>query len=332
MKKFIPTLVLVILCISGFWYASSQNWFKEPEGNKTKELVSIAADDVKEIKISSPEGETVRLVKSDGGWTMSEPMGYPVNRFTVENWLSTFTVLPYNEMVEENAEDLKPFGFESPARQFEVSLKDGSVITVVVGSELPVGDGYYAKLGDSNAVYSLAGTSVQGLDKQTLDFLDKKVFKAEYNKINHLSFTWKGESWQLDKLEPDKTAYESKWSLNGQELEANAGSAVLDKLTLIATSQLPLQAGSLQLETPELRVELKEGKGEEEKTIRFVGQVKDDQFLVVREGDEWAYSINEADLKALMDNVEQARASAAEAASGENTDDTPAEPAEGNKE
>ncbi|GIP35653.1 DUF4340 domain-containing protein [Paenibacillus sp. J2TS4] len=331
MKKFIPTLVLVVLCIAGFSYASSQNWFKDSAEDEAKELLSIPAEEVEKIAISSADndseelGPTVQLVKENDGWRISDPVPYPVNLYMVDNWLGTFAGLSYTDKVEENPAELESFGLESPDHRFEVTLKDGTVKKIGIGNPLPIGDGYYAKADDDPAVYSISGYSVQSLNKQVIDFIDKSAFKVDYNLVNAISLVWKGESIQLDKLEPDKNAYESKWKLDGQEVEANAGSGVLDKLTMISTAQLPIPAGEANLDGAELRVEVKEGQGEEAQTVIFIGKIENGKVNVAREGAEWAFIVEENDLDQLWEQAKQVLASAADNGGEETIDGTSAE-------
>lgn len=68
MKRLIPTMILVILCIGGFWFASSKDFFKE-KPPEAPALVNVKKEEVAGYTIK--KGDTViELQQKDGGWTM----------------------------------------------------------------------------------------------------------------------------------------------------------------------------------------------------------------------------------------------------------------------
>lgn len=297
MKKFIPTLLLVVICASGIWYASSQSWFQEPPVNEEIPLVSLGdrIQEVVKISIQTTEG-TVELSKQEDGWVMEQPASYPVNLFMVDSWLTAFAGITYTDLVDEEPADLDEFGLEAPERRFDLILNDGTTYTIMTGNASPVSDHYYAKLENAPEVYTIAGTAVQSLSKQPLDLIEKNVFKINYDKVQSIDFTWREKHWLLAKLEPDKAPYESAWKLDGTQREASEGASILDKMTTIYTGQLPVSVEEKAMEQPELQIKVKEGDGEQASEVTFAGKIEGELIWVHKVGSPWIYSANVADI------------------------------------
>ena len=54
MKRFIPTILLVVICIGGFWYASSKDFFQEKK-DEPKSLLTLKQEDVQAVSVKTEE-------------------------------------------------------------------------------------------------------------------------------------------------------------------------------------------------------------------------------------------------------------------------------------
>ena len=68
MKRFIPTILLVVICIGGFWYASSKDFFQEKK-DEPKSLITLKQEDVQSISREN-RGAADRSSPDDSGWEM----------------------------------------------------------------------------------------------------------------------------------------------------------------------------------------------------------------------------------------------------------------------
>ncbi|PYI51224.1 DUF4340 domain-containing protein [Paenibacillus flagellatus] len=299
MKRFIPTIVLVVVCIGAFWYASTQSFFKKKdEETASKPLVAVKSDDVTGVKIK--EGG-LEFQKKDGQWAMVKPSVYPLESNAVEGWLAGFTSLTHDGEVEANPADLSVFGLKDPAKEYEVTLADGSVKTVQIGSPLPIAGHFYAKLKDAPAVYKLPEQEATSLAKDAFGFMNKTPVKMTYNEVSGLQVDWKGASKSIVKSEPAKTASESAWKLGDQELKGSDAETMLDKLLLMTTAVPVRPASELKLDAAELKLTVKSTKDGTESTNAYAGKVDGDNVWIVKQGDAWAYAVPTATIQELFD-------------------------------
>lgn len=300
MKRLIPTLLLVIICIGGFWYASSQNFFKE----KTPTAAPIAK--VKKEEVASytvKTGDTeVEMQQKDGKWTMSKPSPLPLNDYSANGWIDSFNMITKDTTIDAEGKDLAKFGLDKPQQQFTVKLNNGTEQTLSVGNAMLVQGYDYAMFSGSPEVFRISDSQVKSLAKTTMDFMEKSPVKFDYEQVRSLSVDWKGHKWTLTKTDVDKKSYEANWKLGDQEVKGADSSQYLDKVQSLATEQLVKKASDVKLNTPELRIEVKtaDASGKETATA-YVGKLDGEQVWIAQEGGQWAYAVPSASIQELSD-------------------------------
>ncbi|MDB5052174.1 MAG: hypothetical protein JWM44_224 [Bacilli bacterium] len=305
MKRLLPTLILVLVCIGGFWYASSHSFFKEkavePQKLTTVQSADINAVQLQTVDAASGTASLIELTKSGTDWQMAKPATYTVNHLSVEGWNDAFSALTYDSKVGDNPTNLADFGLADPKQFFKVTLKDGTVKNLLVGNPLPVAGHVYAKLADAPAVYELSDQALQSITKQPLDFIETNAVQLKYDNVKSIQVEWKGAKWLLDKAQADKTVLESTWKLDGKDLKANEGTAILDKVVALATAQLPKAASDIKMDAPELRITVTESAAGKEAATTYIGKVDQENVWIVKQGDAWAYSVPTANVQAVYD-------------------------------
>ncbi|MCZ8523560.1 MULTISPECIES: DUF4340 domain-containing protein [Paenibacillus] len=313
MKRLIPTLVLVILCIGGFWYASSKDFFKE-KPPETPSLVTVNKQDVSAYTIKN--GETVtQMEQKDGQWAMTKPSALPLNEFQPGAWVDSFTNAKKEKTVDANPSDLAQFGLAQPKQEFTVTLKDGTKHTLSVGDPVAVQGFYYAKFSSSPEVFQLAETHVTALAKQPLDFMEKSPVKLNYEAVRSIAVDYKGEKWTLTKAEPDKKSYEANWKLGDKEVKGADASAYLDKTSFLMTDQPAKAATDVKgLDQPDLRLEVQEADAEGKAAASvYTGKLDGTSVWLAKQGGTWAFAVPAASVQELAGLP---KAKAAEGAAG----------------
>ncbi|WP_148497851.1 DUF4340 domain-containing protein [Paenibacillus senegalensis] len=304
MKKYWPTIFLVLLCAAGFWYASSQSWFQEPAEPEHSPLLvnGEGAEKVVNLMLISPD-ETVELQLGEAGWTMLQPDEFPVNPFMIEQWLTAFESMSYTDKIEGQSANMAEFGLDSPAHQLAVQWDDGADHTLSVGSASPVSAHYYVRVDEEDTVFTLPESTVTSLTKGAIDLIEKNVFKLSYNQVEALEVQWQGQQWLLEKQETEKAPYEASWSLGGVTLEPPQGSALLDSLTTIYTDELPMpfeafEDGAAAAEaSSDLIIKVRENRDGEVAEYTFTGYLQEDSVRVHKEGSPWIYSAGSAEIE-----------------------------------
>ncbi|MDF2667824.1 MAG: hypothetical protein K0R67_130 [Paenibacillus sp.] len=301
MKRFIPTIILVIICIGAFWYASSQSFFKEEEEQIADQTMApIIPEEAASIKLLM-ESDATELQRKDDQWTMTQPSALPLAPYEAESWLNAFGALSHAGEVDANPADLSDFGLTSPSIQFEVALKNGSVKTIQIGSPLPIAGFYYAKLKESPAVYKVAEEGLQGLFKAPIDFMQKLPIVAAYNDVVSVAVSWNGASKTLIKSDTAKTANESAWKLGDKELAGTDATTFLDKVILMSTQELVKPASEVKQDNPELKLTLALKKDGAESTNSYTGKVDGENVWIIKQNDNWAYAIPTATVQEMFD-------------------------------
>lgn len=312
MKRLIPTIVLVVLCIGGFWYASSKDFFKE-KPQEAPALVTVKKEEVASYTVKNGDSETA-LERKDGKWTMTKPSALPLADSSADAWVDAFVSVKKDKIVTAAATDLAQFGLAAPKQVFTVKLTDGGERTLAVGDTVPVGGSYYAKLGDSPEVFQLGESTVQSLAKQPLDFMEKTAVKVEYEKVRALTVNGKGAAWTLTKEEPDKSSFVSKWKLGDRELSGTDATGYLDRAHSLVTTQLPKRVSEVKgLDQPDVRIELKLAgdTAGAETTVTYVGKTDGDNVWIAKQGGEWALAVPAGAVQELADHAKQAPQAAA---------------------
>ncbi len=300
MKKFLPALILLAVLIGGYAYAKSENFFKE-EVKTDQELFAVKSADVKELKLGTG-ANAVQLKRTADGWEMTAPEAYPVESYAADAVAESLATLTVKGIVDEAPANLGEFGLDQPLQQVEAVLADGSKKTVLIGNPLPVAGTTYMKTGDAATVYEADDTKLANISKSAEDFLDKSVFKVEYDKVTALTLEWKGETWTLTKTDPAKKAYESAWKLGEKELKPEEGSGVLDQLLFLSTDRLPKKRSEVEWTAPELKVTLTQTEGT---PIVYEGKIDNQLVRVAKTDGVFAFALGASDMDAVAARLKE---------------------------
>lgn len=301
MKKFLPTILLVVICIGGFIYASNKSFFKKEEPIDAKQLISIKAEDVKSVSLPNGDNRIEMSRKDETTWEMQKPANVPLSSSTVDGWVNSFAFLTYTSKVDENATDLAQYQLDKPLLTYEVTMKDGTVHKLLIGKALPVAGTSYAKLEESPVVYELSDDTIQTLAQTADSFADKRALPFNYDKVVSMTVEWKGQKWALTKAQSDKSVFESTWKLGDKELKPEEGSPLLDAAIGLEGNGLPQAASAVKVDNPELKIEVKEKDGDKETSNVYVGKIADANVNIVKQGGAWAYAVALDSVQALYD-------------------------------
>ncbi|GAB2719331.1 DUF4340 domain-containing protein [Paenibacillus thermoaerophilus] len=305
-RKLLPTIILVVLCVAGFLYAKSEDFFRKQEEQPDK-LAAVSVGDVTGVSIRPKDGEELALEKRDGGWEMTKPSAIPVSASAVESWIGSYADLPFEKPVDENPQDLAKYGLGDGAYAvYEVKLADGSTRRITVGDILPTANARYVKLSDQPAVYRLDESKLQTLSKTQLDFMNKDVIDMEYSKLKSITYTWKGAMYEITKNDASKATYESDWTVNGKTVKGADIDSAFVKLMFLETDQLAKPSADVSLDSPEMTVEIvTEAEGKETRKT-YVGKTDGDNVWLAEQGGKWAYAVPSSEADAVVEAIDKA--------------------------
>ncbi|NRF93720.1 DUF4340 domain-containing protein [Paenibacillus frigoriresistens] len=299
MKRFIPTILLVVICIGGFWYASSKNFFQEKK-DEPKSLITLKQEDVQSIHVKKEE-QQIELARNGSGWDMKTPAAAPINTNQVGSWLDALGLVTSTKLVEDQVSNLSNYGLDKPLGTYEVTLKDGSKKGLLVGTALPIEGFSYVQVEGSPAVYQVSDQSLSALSKEPVDFADASPVQFESDKVQSVKLTWKGQTYTLAKTDKDKVAAEANWKLGDKELKGAEATPLLNELNFLHSAELPQPAAQKPTAGGELKIELGLSVDGKEVTEIYEGKLSQDQVWLTKQGGQWAYLLTAADIQKLAD-------------------------------
>ncbi|MDO7906974.1 DUF4340 domain-containing protein [Paenibacillus sp. JX-17] len=301
MRKFIPTLVLLMLLIAGFVYAKSENFFQKETPAPAK-LSAVEASEVTGITVTH-NGRTVELVKDKGNWVMKQPGAYPVNAYAVEQWLGTLGALTTSQTVEEQPGDTAKYGISTNDRVIQVHTAQGTT-TYAVGSALPTGSGDYVQV-NGKQVVAAAEQDLSGLLLAPLDFMVTTPFTWEDD--NTVSLEWESPifSWVGKRSGSGSAEAVTDWTLNGTKIEADQATSLLAQVKGLTTDREVRPVPELKKPVQRFTMTLTQTvNGREESKVYQGWTTADDPGIIwaVPPDSSWAYALKTDDVM----NMEQA--------------------------
>ncbi|MDP4098499.1 DUF4340 domain-containing protein [Paenibacillus sp. P96] len=302
MRKWMPTLVLVIIFAAGVVYASSHNFFRESDPVPQK-LLAVQRDTLSEIRIEQTGGEAVELLKQNGEWAMKLPQAYPLNSYAVDHWFNALEAATAEEVIEEQPQDIGKYGIDGEnGWSITITENDGTTHKLAVGIQLPSGASSYAQL-DSGPVISVSQDSLSGMLLSVSALTDTTPF--EWDK-DHLSvMEWEGTafSWVLQRGKSG-----TDWTLNGKKINEEDALSLSDKLINTATAEQLRSA--LELKNESNRFTLTVTLNEVTDPQVYQGWVTPDQsdtVWIIPPESNWAYMVPVAEVEEIEQAAESVK-------------------------
>ncbi len=205
-------------------------WFVErkrepaPEGQRPKVTVlTVDKAKAKEITLAPAGGEAIRVRKEASGWKVVAPFTAPADGSSVDSILTSLEKLEADEVVAEQASDLKQYGLTQPSRTVSVSvegLKDP--LAIQFGAKSPDGSSVYAKTPSTAKVYLVPAWVEGTFDKKPFDLRDRDLLHVRRDDVRSLEITGPEGSYALARTDAGDWAFTKplatragRWSVDG---------------------------------------------------------------------------------------------------------------------
>jgi hypothetical protein len=157
---------------------------------KEKAFAAVPSDDIEEIEIKSVDGQTTKLRKADGKWSLVEPITAEPDAGEISSITSSLADVSIERVVEENPPDRKRFGLEPPRIEVAFRAKgQKDVHRLLIGDKTPTGGELYAAAADRKRVFLLNSGLDETFNKNTFALQDKRILKFERDKVEALDLT-----------------------------------------------------------------------------------------------------------------------------------------------
>ncbi|MBG9796112.1 permease component [Paenibacillus dendritiformis] len=306
MKKLMPAVLLLIVFGILYWYASSNHFFIETdkEAEAPPVLVKAAAEQVVAIELNA-DGKPLKLVKVKEDWKVQGNEDYPVSPYAVTDWITTFTGVAGQAVVEEEAADMAKYGLDHPAAVYSIT-EGGHVRRIEVGANTPVPGTVYARTDGTNTVYQVSESDLSGLKRSAFDFARKEPLTFALEEVREFKWSWGGQTYDLKKApKKENSADETEnWSLNGETIAQEKASSLINAFRFLMIDREPQRADALTGSgskqdwslTVTLQPEAIDPGQPQEKPVtkQYGGYMKEDHIWIIPDGEGWAYPVGEA--------------------------------------
>jgi hypothetical protein len=119
-----------VLLLSGMLNATFGKTLKDW---RDKAIFNLKAEDIVRVNIASPKNKTSLKKDEEGNWEMVVPEKAKVKKDVIEGMVNTLATL--NAYDFEDGADLKACGLTSPPTKIQITMKDNSTLSLLIGNE-----------------------------------------------------------------------------------------------------------------------------------------------------------------------------------------------------
>lgn len=260
-NNILGVLLVAQLALAALTWSTCQS--KQTEAG-TVSVFDLKADQVTELEIipkPNKDGkptDTVKLVKKDKQWVVSNADDYPADNNKVKELIEKLVALRVRDPIAKNPSSHNALHVGKEEFDRKVTLKTAKVTkSIIAGSGS--GQSIHVRYKGKNEVYRAKGISVWSINNSLRNYLDSKYIDVDkdkllsvviLNKKGKLSFTKEGDGWTLDGLPEGSELDDSKVktlitkasSVNlyepiGKEVKEEYGLSDGTKVTLTSTEE-----------------------------------------------------------------------------------------------
>lgn len=266
--------VLLAILAGGVWWSNKQKAAEEAkpktDSSAAPKILSIPDDQIAQLTFKRKDApETVLKRNAQNKWEMLQPKQYRVDGDAVSGVTGTLSSLASDQVVEDKAANLAPFGLQAPSFELTVTKKDGKSQTIQIGDDTPAGGDVYVKLAGDPKVYAMSSSNKTSLDKTPQDLRDKRLLTFDSDKLTRVDLNAKKQDvefgknnqndWQILKPKPYRAdgwqveelirrLRDAKMDTSVSEDDQKKAAAAFASGTPIATAKVTDNSGTQTLE------------------------------------------------------------------------------------
>ena len=167
MNQFGRTAAAVIVAAGLFGYIYFVESKKDPKkeepgsGQAKREKVFTGLDKlkVKSLTLKKRSGESVHAEKNGDAWSLVSPQEAPADASEIGMLLDALQNLESEEVVEENATDLAPFGLKEPKVSVSIVAEGAAKpFEFDLGDSVPAGSSIFARVPGKPRLFTVSST------------------------------------------------------------------------------------------------------------------------------------------------------------------------------
>jgi hypothetical protein len=198
----------------------------------------ITADQIRSLRLTDSEGESIHLARSDGGWVLPEAGDYPAISENVTVLLDKIVNLTAEQLITQTTAShtrLKVAENDFNNR-VEFELSDGSRHTLYVGSSASYGTAY-VRADDQEQVYLVSDFSGSDASSRATAWVESTYFSVAQDEV--VALTLENANGTLEFLKDQ----DGEWTMKGlgadETLDQNAVTSLVSSASSVSM-QKPL--------------------------------------------------------------------------------------------
>lgn len=175
-KQMIAGIVLLILCIGGYFGVKAYNVHQEKKQEaETMKPVNLTLNDITGFSYLN-NGNVLKFVKDGEEWIYSGDTSLDMDEASIEEMLATVCDLTSTEKI--TAENLNDYGFDEPTNTITLETAEGTT-TLKLGMYNEIVSKYYLSINDSTELYLIGSEIISGFDKSAEDLEAEEEVTAD---------------------------------------------------------------------------------------------------------------------------------------------------------
>lgn len=191
--KLLIGLVAVALIAIGTYVGvviSKNNSVKKAYENEQKKIIfSFDPLDITDMQVHNSSGDYSFRLTKDAGWIITEGDQFQIGADKFVQIAQTMCSLTATKILSETLPDnLDEYGLEDPMK-VGFTLKDGTVCTADLGSQVPGDTAYYLKAEGNDTIYIVSEEDAENLNAELSELKDRFLFDTSgTGDINYLKY------------------------------------------------------------------------------------------------------------------------------------------------
>ncbi len=198
---------------------------RKPDPNaKAKAFASVEKAKVKEITISRPRTDPIRVVKDGENWKLAGTTESPADSGMVGILLGAIEDAEVGEVASDDPPSLAEYGLDNPSLTIGVVTEEGGEPRQLqFGNKTPDEASVFAKIATAKRVFTIPTYVQSSFDKKAFDLRDRNVLHMKRDTVNKVDI--KGPTDTLSLVKDEK----GDWTFT-KPMQTKAGKWLVDGL------------------------------------------------------------------------------------------------------
>lgn len=176
-KRLIAALVVLVLCIGGYFLVKSLDLEKVKEENP-EYMIQVDSSEITNFSFVR-DGQTLSFTKTEDTWNYDGDGSLTMNQTSMKSMAAVLAEVEAKQILTEH-EELSEYGLDSPSNTITFTA-GGETKTILVGNENKAASGVYVKMDGDDTVYLISETLPNKFDcgLDTLEETEAETSESE---------------------------------------------------------------------------------------------------------------------------------------------------------